>query len=135
METTTRTFPRSSAFEMLLGRVYIELWELQENPSLYASRICRFVTIWLPSMYQEKLIAKLPNYEERIKALDERTADITKGAKGTDAFTEDYAKSTAIPIEEAEFADEVWHATMDVLTEAGFNFPISKEKGYRTGLG
>lgn len=135
MEATTRTFPRSSAFEMLLGRVYIELWELQENPSLYASRICRFVTIWLPTMYQKKLIEKLPGFEARIAALDERTANIRKNALGTDAFTEDFAKSVAMPVEEAEFADEVWHATMDVLTEAGFNFPISKEKGYRTGLG
>lgn len=127
MTDEVRTFPRSSSFEALLGRVYIELWELQDNPAMFSRRVEMFVSVFLPSMFQKKIIDKHPDLEEKMNMMMKRVDKLEQSKNNTDALVGSAIDNECIPAEEAEFAGEVWHAIMDVLTEAGFNFPVATE--------
>ena len=131
MVEAQRVFPRSSAFEALLAKVYLELWDLQDDPNMYTRRVRHFVEVNLPTMFQEKVADKFPDFYIEIEAT-KRRVDALQALKGkVDPLDADTIEKVAIPSEEAELAKRVWHYTVDVLTEAGFNFPISKEKPRR----
>ncbi len=63
-------YPKGSAFEALLTRVYAEIWSIQDNPSLYAARVEQFASVWLPSMFQADVRKKIPDLEEKLLELD-----------------------------------------------------------------
>jgi hypothetical protein len=130
-EEAIRVFPRSSAFEALLSKVYLELWELQDNPVAFASRVNVFASYFLPSMFQDKVMAKSENLTDDLTKLNTRVKELEDYKKNVDPFTEDAIRAQVIPQEEAEFAMKVWHKIVDVLTDAGFNFPVSKSKERR----
>lgn len=121
-----RVFPRSSAFEALLSKVYLELWELQDNPTMFASRVNIFANFFLPTMFQEKVSDKFKDLSDDLARMNERIKQLKETRKNSDPFTRDKIDTQAIPTEEAEFAMGVWHKIVDVLTDAGFNFPVSK---------
>jgi hypothetical protein len=123
-ENTTRIMPKVSAFENLLGRVYIELWELQDSPAMFSRRVEMFVSVFLPSMFQKKIIEKHPHLQEKLERLQRNVRVLESSKVEADALTSSAIDMECIPVEEAEFAGEVWHAVVDVLTEAGFNFPM-----------
>ncbi len=52
--------------------------------------------------------------------------------KGLDPLSAEKIDSNDIPAEIASLADEIWHAVIDVLTDAGFNFPMGKTKTVRS---
>lgn len=127
-----RIFPRSSAFEVLLAKVYLELWELEDrDPGRFAKRVQSFVTRWLPSMFQEKISAEMPDFERMVAELEDRIGRLEAAKASTDPLTADAIDTGSIPEENAEFAGEVWHAVVDVLTKAGFNFPLATAKPRR----
>jgi len=130
-EEAIRVFPRSSAFEALLSKVYLELWELQDNPNAFASRVNVFASYFLPSMFQDKVVAQSKNIADDIAKLNARVKELEESKAHVDALVEDNINTRLIPQEEAEFAMKVWHKIVDVLTEAGFNFPVSKSKERR----
>jgi hypothetical protein len=125
-EETKRVFPRSSAFEALLAKVYLELWELQDNPPAFTSRVRNFVEFFLPTMFQEKVAGKFPDLNTAIEATERRVNALQALKSKVDSLDGDDINRLAIPLEEVELAKRIWHHTVDVLTEAGFNFPISK---------
>ena len=122
MEEERRIFPKSSAFEALLAKVYLELWEVANaNPAEFAQRVRRFTKVFLPSMFQKKI----PDFSEKIANMKANIGELKELQKKTDSLTADEIEKTSIPEEEAELAEEVWHAVVDILTDAGFNFPMS----------
>ena len=127
----TRIYPRSSAFEALLARVYLELWELQDNPALFSDRVETFVSIFLPSMFQDKLKEKNPELVKKLESMKVEISKLEKTKTTADALTGEVIDHSIIPGEEADFAGEVWHAVIDVLTEAGFNFPMARQVSRR----
>lgn len=129
MSEETRIFPRSSAFEALLAKVYLELWDLQDNPAAFTNRVEKFARVWLPSMFQTKVAEKLGPEGEFNEKMDKLEAEINRLEQAeahTDPFTAETIAKGSIPAEEADFAGDIWHAIIDVLTEAGFNFPIAR---------
>lgn len=126
MESETRIFPRSSAFEALLAKVYIELWELQDSPAMFASRVETFVSVFLPTMFQTRIKEKFPELTEKLDVMNRRVSILEQVKQKTDPLTGELIDGGSIPAEDADFAGEVWHAVVDVLTEAGFNFPMAK---------
>lgn len=127
-EPAPRVFPKSSAFEALLARAYLELWDLQDDPVAFSNRVEKFARVWLPSMFREKLREKLPDLEARFNEMHKNIALLKKMERETDPYTADAIEKGSIPAQEADFAEEVWHAVMDVLTDAGFNFPVGVVK-------
>jgi hypothetical protein len=125
-EDSIRIFPRSSAFEALLAKVYVELWELQDNPAMFARRVETFVSVFFPTMFQTRLKEKFPDLAEKLVRMEVNIDRLEQVKTNVDPFTEDAINNVGIPVEEADFAREVWHAAVDILTEAGFNFPVSK---------
>ncbi|RLB69418.1 MAG: hypothetical protein DRH04_05250, partial [Deltaproteobacteria bacterium] len=61
-----KAYPRSSAFEALLSKVYLELWNLQDQPAAFASRVETFVSVFLPSMFQRKIVEKYPHLHQKL---------------------------------------------------------------------
>lgn len=118
-------------FEALLTRVYMEIWSIQDDPARYADQVERFATVWLPSMFQDKIFEKIPDFDKKISALEEKLALLRAASVDVDPLTAESIESNHIPAEIAALADEVWHAILDVLTDAGFNFPVSKAKQTR----
>lgn len=131
MSAETRIFPRSSAFEALLARVYLELWELQDNPAMFARRVETFVGVFLPTMFQDRLNAKFPHLGEKMEQMEAEIDRLERLKLSTDPFTADAIERGSIPSEEADFAREIWHAVVDILTDAGFNFPMAVAKPRR----
>lgn len=123
-ELAPRIFPKSSAFEALLARVYLELWDLQDDPATFSNRVEKFARVWLPSMFRDKLKEKLPDFETRFAEMHKNINLLKKMALDTDPYSADAIEKGSIPAQEVDFAEEVWLAVMDVLTEAGFNFPV-----------
>jgi len=123
MEEGARVFPRSSAFEMLLGRVYQELWALQNNPAEFYNRVETFVSVFLPSMFQNKMP---PELAQKIEEMEKKVAALEEKKKHIDPLTADDIERVEIPAVKMEAAREILHAAIDVLTDAGFNFPMSK---------
>lgn len=131
MEPEPRIFPRSSAFEALLAKVYLELWELQENDRpKFARRVRQFVKVWM-TIFRSKLPDKLPNYDEKLKKMDEKIKELEQIKQDADPLTEESIDRESIPEVEAELAEEVWAAVVDILTDAGFNFPMAAAKPRR----
>ena len=58
-EEAIRIFPKSSAFEMLLGKVQLDLWGAQTNPALYYRLVKHFDDVDLPTMFQNKVKEKI----------------------------------------------------------------------------
>lgn len=129
----TRIYPRSSAFEALLAKVYIELWELQDNPRMFANRVETFVSVFLPTMFQTRIRdeKKFPGLSEKLDEMKAKIETLKQAKTDADPFTVEAIDDWGIPTEEMEFAREVWHAVVDVLTDAGFNFPMAKEAAPR----
>ena len=127
-EPAPRIFPRSSAFEALLARVYLELWDLQDDPATFSNRVEKFARVFLPSMFRDKLKEKLPDFDARFDEMHKNIDLLNKMKLGTDPYTADAIEKGSIPAQEVDFAEEVWHAIVDVLTEAGFNFPVAAAK-------
>ena len=128
MEDERRIFPKSSAFEALLAKVYLELWDASNtNPAEFAQLARRFVSVFLPSMFQKKI----PDFSEKVAKMEANIAALEKLQSEVDPLTSEEIRRTNIPEEEAALAEEVWHAGVDVLTEAGFNFPMSGAKPRR----
>lgn len=125
MPEEKRIYPRSSAFEALLAKVEMDLWNLRNYPDEFANSVREFVQIHLPSMYQDKLKEKI-DFAKEFDEMDGRVGALRKGMKGMDPFDEEAVHVYAIPAEYKELAEKIWHATVDVLTDAGFNFPISR---------
>jgi len=130
VEEQKQAYPRSSAFEALLVKVYLEMWELQDNPTLFAARVERFARVWLPSMFQNKIEEKFPDCYEEMKKMENRVSLLEKARASADPFVKEAIDASSIPAEEARFAEDVWHAIIDVLTEAGFNFPLERYMGF-----
>lgn len=127
MAETMRAYPRSSWFEALLARVALELWDLQDNPVPYVNRVKYFVRT-MPSIYRERIPNFFPgNYEEETKKLDAKLVEWDIVKSSADALDASTIDAVAKPAEELEFAIDVWSAIVDVLTDAGFSFPMSKE--------
>lgn len=131
MPDETRIYPRSSAFEALLAKVYLELWDLQDNPAMFARRVETFVSVFMPTMFQTRLNAKFPDLNEKLEKMEAEIDKLNQLKPYTDPFTADEIDRGSIPSEEADFAREVWHAVVDVLTDAGFNFPMAREVSRR----
>jgi hypothetical protein len=127
MTEETRIFPKSSAFEALLARVYMELWELQDQPALFASRVEKFARVFLPSMFQGKIREKLPDFDNKLDKMEAEVDRLKRAQINVDPFTADMIERGEIPSEKADFAEDVWHAIVDVLTDAGFNFPVARK--------
>jgi len=127
MPDETRVFPRSSAFEALLAKVYMELWDLQDNPEMFARRVEKFACVFLPSMFQTKVADEFPDFEQRLKEMEAEINKLKQVKVGTDPFTQEAIEKGNIPAEKADFAEEVWHVIVDILTEAGFNFPMARK--------
>ncbi len=127
----TRVFARSSAFEGLLSKVYMEIWALQDHPAMFADRVEKFVNTWLPSMFQKEIIKKMPDFEEKVKELEDSLEALREASKNADPLTQEQVTTQLIPEKVAILAADVWHAVIDVLTEAGFNFPYANETPYR----
>lgn len=133
-EEPRRIFPRSSAFEAQLAKVYLELWDIvDDDPARFVRRVNTFVSVFLPTMFQKhiKEDKRFSKLNEKLLEMLKRIDMLEKAKHDVDALTEDAINKGSIPAEEAEFAREVWHAAVDVLTEAGFNFPISAAKPRR----
>lgn len=118
--------PRRSAFEQLLGRVYLEIWEdCNTNRAEFAKRVKRFVDTFLPSIFQEKILEKIPDFEEKLAKMEASIEALKRLQSESDSLTAEQIDQRNIPEERAELAEEVWHAVVDVLTDAGFNFPMA----------
>jgi len=130
-EPQRRVYARSSAFEGLLAKVYIEIWDAQSNPSLFADKVERFVNIWLPSMFQDKIADEIPDLQSKINDLETKLTILKQASENTDPLTAESIQTGQMPIEIADLAGQVWHAVIDVLTDAGFNFPVGKETATR----
>jgi len=130
MEDEPRIFPRSSAFEALLARVYLELWEIQDEPAIFNRRVEIFVNNFLPSMFQNKLRdeKRFPDLNAKMLKTRERVGIIEQARAKADPLTQIEFSASVMPSEESEFWWDVWHAVIDVLTEAGFNFPMAMTK-------
>ncbi len=126
-EERRRVYARSSAFEALLVRVYHEIWESQNNPTLFADKEERIVNVWLPSMFQDEIVKKIPDYEDKVNALEAKLAQLQMATRNVDSLTAERIQTSEVPAEIAALAGDVWHAVIDVLTDAGFNFPVGKE--------
>jgi len=120
---TRRAYPRASAFEALLGRVYLELWTLQDNPKEFYSRVETFVNVFLPSMFQRKLPEELA---KKIEEMNQRVEALRKKKQHVDPLTAEIIEREEIPAVQMEAAREILHAAIDVLTDAGFNFPMAR---------
>lgn len=129
MADEVRVFPRASAFEALLAKVYLELWDIQDNPSMFVRRVETFVKVFLPTMFRNRI--KLDNLNEKLLEMLKRIEMWETTKQNADPLTEDAINQGSIPAEEAEFAREVLHETIDILTEAGFNFPVATKKPRR----
>lgn len=127
-----RVYARSSAFEGLLAKVYMEIWDVQDDPSRYATRVLQFATTWLPTMFQDQIHKKIPDLDEKLADLEIRLNQLREVSKNSDALIKESIENDRIPNEIADVTDEVWHAILDVLTDAGFNFPVGKVKETRT---
>ncbi len=131
MVDEVRIFPRSSAFEALLAKVYLELWDIQDDPIAFTRRVEKFVKVFLPTMFQTKVGEKLPDFKDRLAEMEANVSRLEQTKRHVDPFTEELIDRGSIPTEEAEVAEEVWHATVDILTKAGFNFPMATSKPRR----
>lgn len=130
-EDPVRVYPRAGAFEALLAKVYLEIWNIQDDPSQYANRVERFATVWLPTMFQEDIFKKIPDFEKKINELEIKLDQLRAASVDSDPLTIESVEQDHIPAEVAALADDVWHAVLDVLTDAGFNFPVGKPKETR----
>lgn len=126
-----RIFPRSSAFEALLAKVYLELWDIQDNPTLFAQRVETFVSTFLPTMFQTRINEKFPDFDEKLAKMETEIGKLERIKFNVDPLTAETIGRENIPAEEADFARDVWHAIVDILTEAGFNFPMAVERPRR----
>lgn len=124
-----KIYPRSSAFEALLAKVYIELWELQDNPAMFSKRVHTFVYFFCPSQIQDKIAEKYPEFDKDVDALMLRL-NALEGIKGrVDALDASAIDNIIAPGEEQELAMKVWHGVVDALTDMGFNCPTSQAEG------
>lgn len=130
-EDPARVYARSSAFEGLLAKVYLEMWDIQDDPTKYANRVLQFATTWLPSMFQDQIIKKIPDLDKKIDDLEIKLNQIRAASVDANPLTIESIENDHIPSEIAALTDEVWHAILDVLTDAGFNFPVGKAKETR----
>jgi len=126
-EPAPRIFPRSSAFEALLARVYLELWDIQDDPAMFARRVEKFARVFLPAMFKVKLKEKLPDFDARLDEMHRNINLLKNAQRKTDPYTASVIDSGSIPAEEADFAEEIWHEIVNVLTDAGFNFPMARQ--------
>jgi len=127
----TRIYPRSSAFEALLAKVYLELWDLQDDSAMFARRVETFVSVFMPTMFQTRLNAKFPDFGEKMDKMEAEIDKLEQLKPYVDPFTEEAIDRGSIPGKEADFARDVWHAVVDVLTDAGFNFPMAIDRERR----
>ena len=136
-EDAVRIFPKSSAFETLLHKVYLDLWGLRDYPQAYFDAVIRFVDVDMPSMFQEKIHDKIKlfgsTYEEEKARMEANVRLLREGMSNANPFDKALITSQEIPRARAEFAEKLWHAAVDVLTEAGFNFPMAKAPGRTRG--
>ena len=129
-EPQPRIFARSSAFEVLLARVYLELWELQDNPTMFARRVEVFAKCFLPTRFRQQIAKEFPDLEEKITKLEAKIVGLEKAKLAQDPLGQEAIDAYCIPAEDVEFAFDVWHAIVDVLTKAGFNFPIDSPTSF-----
>jgi hypothetical protein len=126
-----KIYPRSSAFEALLAKVYIELWELQDYPSAFSKRVHTFVYFFCPSQIQDKIAEKYPDFDKDVDALMLRLGELEGVKRSVDALDASAIDNVIAPGEEQELALKVWHGVVDALTDMGFNFPRAMEKSAR----
>jgi len=133
MEKEQRIFPKSSAFELLLGKVYLELWELDNNdPAEFAKRVNNFVDHWFP--WRKELKEKFPELREKLEQMDRNIKSLKQMQLQTDPLSADEIERRNIPEEEANYAREVWRAVREILKDKGFDFPIRYlTEGYPIG--
>lgn len=124
-EDSVRIFPKSSAFEMLLGKVQLDLWEAQTKPALYYQLVRHFVRVSLPSMFQDEVRKKI-DFDAEFGSVEKEINKLRKKQQTSDALIADDIEKTSIPETYMEFAEKVWHTTVDVLTAAGMQFPMAK---------
>lgn len=119
-------FPRSSAFEPFLAKVYMELWDLQDvDRAKFARRVNQFVRTWM-TVFRAKLPDKLPGYEAKLERMETAIKRLEQMKVDADPFTVEAIDKSSIPEEEAELAEEVWAAAMDVFSDAGFNATLGR---------
>jgi hypothetical protein len=82
-------------------------------------------------MFQDQISKKIPDFEKKIANLEIKLDQLNEASVGADSLTIESIENDHIPNEIAEVTDEVWHAILDVLTDAGFNFPVGKVKETR----
>ena len=128
-EEAIRIFPKSSAFEMLLGKVQLDLWEAQTNPALYYRLVKHFVDVDLPTMFQNKVKEKI-DFDVEFNKLEESIKRLREVQQKTDALNAAEIENNDIPAEYSLFATKVWHATVDVLTAVGLE--LHAEKALKT---
>lgn len=130
MADEVRVFPRSSALEAQLAKVKLDLWELRNNPIAFTDSVDFFISTFLPTMFQKRLLdkKKFPHLKEKLTAMQERVNELKAAKMGIDPLSQDTIDKESIPKEEMKGAQAVWHAVEDVLTEAGLNIPIAVTK-------
>jgi len=133
--------PRYSAFENLLGVVYLELWKNQDDDAFVVSRVYRFVHSFFATTFKTRLREKFKNFDEELAKMNIKVNALEQAKRNSDALTAETIDNMSIPSEEADFAWDIWSVIVDVLTEMGFNIPFERRgffdpsKGKKSGVG
>jgi hypothetical protein len=123
VDDETKIFPRFSAFEVLLSKVYLELWDRQNSdPAGFALRVEHFANTWFS--WTDELILKFPDLKQKLDQLHARIKNLQTIKNDVDPFTADIIDRVIIPNEDADFAREVWRGIRKILTDKGFDYPI-----------
>jgi len=121
--------PRYSAFESLLGKVYWDLWENQDDAAFVVNRVYRFAHSFLATMFKNRLRERFQDFDEKLARMNVNVSALEQTKRNSDPLTAEIIDNTSILFEEADFAWDVWSVIIDVLTELGFNVPF-EQRGF-----